>query len=1038
MKLLICIALLLLASPAADHDAARVAQENLGVGQMGRFEFDAAAQTFANILEQHGDADNGDVRVNLAIATLNRQKEGDSDAALKLIDEVLAKHPDHLRARYVKGLLQLNAAQPAEALEHFRFVAEKDPRDPYAAYYVGQCLAGAGKHAEALDWYAKASSIDPNLRSAYYGAFQSLQRLKRIDEAKQKLAEFQKLKDHPQARLVEFKYTRMGPKAEAVVASSHNAAPTPTSEPAGPAFADPVPLPIKGADNYAWKNDANITAADIDGDGAIDLFITSGDRNAVLLNRGETFELVRDHPLSFTEDVNAALWGDYDNDGLADVYLARHGPNQLWRQVEKNKWQDVTEQTKTFGGNFETVAGAFVDADHDGDLDLFLVRANGPNELLNNDGDGTFREIGKETGLAGDGKPSTGVVLNDWDKDGDADIIVSKKTRPHEVYLNERFWKYRRGLLVDDHPNAPAKVVCMADVNADGQVEEYGSRMLDVDGSGVLRPYEAPGFAAWECVVLDSSSGPSIVGIRGGKPMVMRPGPGRQKYMTLSLSGRSKVADQMRSNASGIGVKVAVRVGDRWIARDTYPQAGGAGQSLQPLAIGLGGADKADFVRLTWPEGLLQTELNLAAAQNHAIEETQRQTSSCPVLFAWDGEKFAFVSDVLGVGGIGFAVARDEFAPPRPWENFLLPANALKSRDGRYELKLAEPMEETCYLDAAKLVAWDVPPGWSIALDERMAINDPQPTGAPRFYRREMLPSRAINDRNEDVTHLVCSAEQSAAPVGAVDPRYIGRTQCEHVLTLTFAEPIDAHAGDPMLLADGWVEYPYSQTMFAAWQAGATYDAPTIEARDGDGNWIVILEKFGYPAGMPRQMSVPLPRAKIPKNTREIRIRTTQEIYWDRLAIAYAEPCPDARRIELSMTSARLNDAGFAARTTAAQRRPHYDYANRAPLWDARHQAGCYTEFGPADELIAQADDAFAIFGPGEEVHLTFAAPRNDPLPGWSRRFVLETTGWCKDMDFYTRDGTTLEPLPARGTLNEDGLRRRDRLHEKYNTRYRS
>jgi hypothetical protein len=241
-----------------------------------------------------------------------------------------------------------------------------------------------------------------------------------------------------------------------------------------------------------------------------------------------------------------------------------------------------------------------------------------------------------------------------------------------------------------------------------------------------------------------------------------------------------------------------------------------------------------------------------------------------------------------------------------------------------------------------------------------------------------------------------------------------------------------------MLIADGWIEYPYSQTMFAAWQAWASYDPPTIEARNERGEWVVVLEKFGYPAGMPRRMSVPLPRSKMPKNTREIRIRTTQEIYWDRLAIAYAEQCPDARRIELPLASARVTDAGFAARTTAAQRRPSYDYGHRVPLWDARHQAGFYTEFGPADDLIAHADDALAIFGPGEEVHMEFAAPSSAPPVGWSRRFVLEMVGWCKDMDFYTRDGATIEPLPARELKNVESLDHRDKLHRRYNTRFRS
>jgi hypothetical protein len=46
---------------------------------------------------------------------------------------------------------------------------------------------------------------------------------------------------------------------------------------------------------------------------------------------------------------------------------------------------------------------------------------------------------------------------------------------------------------------------------------------------------------------------------------------------------------------------------------------------------------------------------------------------------------------------------------------------------------------------------------------------------------------------------------------------------------------------------------------------------------------------------------------------------------------------------------------------------------------------------------------------------------------------VLETDGWCKDMDLYTRDGSTLEPLPARGNgANPRGAQ----LHQTYNTRY--
>ena len=78
-----------------------------------------------------------------------------------------------------------------------------------------------------------------------------------------------------------------------------------------------------------------------------------------------------------------------------------------------------------------------------------------------------------------------------------------------------------------------------------------------------------------------------------------------------------------------------------------------------------------------------------------------------------------------------------------------------------------------------------------------------------------------------------------------------------------------------------------------------------------------------------------------------------------------------------------------------------------------------------------KADGASAIIGPGEEAHLEFDAMTLPALPsGWTRRFVLEARGWCKDMDLYTRDGATVGPLPG----ERDGVGQA--LHERYNTRY--
>jgi hypothetical protein len=531
-------------------------------------------------------------------------------------------------------------------------------------------------------------------------------------------------------------------------------------------------------------------------------------------------------------------------------------------------------------------------------------------------------------------------------------------------------------------------------------------------------------------VIGDPDSGPAMVSwsAAAGEFMLWPPGPGRYPFLSVTLSGRKDEAQSMRSNASGVGARVSVRTGSEWSVLQNYRRHSGPGQSLQPLAVGLGGARQADFVAIDWSDGVFQSELGLAVGQLREITETQRQLSSCPVLFAWDGEKFAFVSDFLGVGGMGYAIGPNEFATPRPWENFLLPDGALRPKDGRFVLKIGEPMEENAYIDTARLAVYDLPPDWQMVMDERMGISDPQPTGAPFFFRDELLPASAVNDRGDDVLAAVLDGDGVAAPVGPLDHRFIGLLEREHVLTLEFPAPLDGRQGTPLLVIDGWVEYPYSQTNFAAWQAGAAFEAPTVEAFDGE-QWRVVLAQFGYPAGMPRRMSVPLP--PLPAGASRLRLRTNMQIYWDRIAVAFAEQPPAHGRQLAPLAAAEVGKTGFARRDTLGQFRPHYDYADRSPFWDTRYMAGYYTRLGPAWELVAEHDDAVAIIGPGEEVHLEFVA--TDPAPdGWRRYFVLETRGWAKDMDLFTRDGETVGPLPSSGRKSAAS----EALHARFNTRY--
>jgi Tfp pilus assembly protein PilF len=1095
------------AAPPADDV---VALNNRGVGLMGQFEYGQAREIFGRAAAAHPER--LDLQVNLAIATMHRQQEGDTGEAQRIFERVLSLDSQQLRAHYGLGLLLLHDGHARDALPHFTFVAEHAPGDSYAWYYVAQCRSQEADFTDALPLYERALSINPHLRSAAYGAFQTMQRLGRAD-APRMLDVFHQLETNPQSEVAEFKYTRLGPLAEAATIDQPLRARS--ARPAGPVF-ELAPIQIARAPApLSWRRFAprhggaaaqpvSITAADIDGDGRIDLFVAGAiddhgvARNAVLLNRGASgFVLDRDNPLAAVSDVQAALWGDFDNDGLTDVYLCRRGANQLWRQTEKGRWSNVTETAHAGGGGGVTIDGAMFDADHDGDLDLLLVKESGANELLNNNGDGTFRPLGAAIGLAGR-RPSVGVVVADLDADRDADIIAIRRTPPHDVRINDRAWRYHADPAFDALVRTPMSAAVAGDLDADGHPEIYTSgsdgirrwtraasgsweprvivgtkglanaaqlALADVDGDGRLELIatgsdgrwqalaisaagdatpvfvdEGPPVAGWALAVLDATRGPSIVAMpvampadTNDGPLLWRPGAGRFPFVAVSLSGRDPRSHQIRSNASGIGAQVAARAGSQWTALSTYRPQSGVGQSLQPLAIGLGGAPQIDFVAVTWSDGVFQSELALVPGPLRPIAETQRQLSSCPVLFAYDGTRFAFVTDVLGVGGIGTQTSPGVYDPPRPRENLLLPEGLLAARHGRFALKITEPMEEVAYIDAARLVAYDVPPGWQLVLDERRATSGPEATGEPRFYRDDRAPTQATSQDSrgvEDVTQAIAAADGVAAPPGRVDPRHIGRTD-EHVLTLRFDRALDDHAeGEPMLVADGWIEYPYAQTLFAAWQAGAPYRPPTLEARGADGVWHVLRHEFGYPAGMPRRMSVPLGR--LPPGTKELRLSTTQEIYWDRLSVAYAAACPLASKQVLPLASAQVARTGFARREMLGSRRPSYDYDRRAPLWDARYARGQYTAEGPATDLVAREDGAVAILGPGEELHLEFGASPRAPKPGWTRRFVLEARGWCKDMDLYTRDGDTVEPLPGQRTPAAARLQRR------YTTRYES
>ncbi|MEY4830191.1 MAG: hypothetical protein RLZZ562_1987, partial [Planctomycetota bacterium] len=136
-------------------------------------------------------------------------------------------------------------------------------------------------------------------------------------------------------------------------------------------------------------------------------------------------ELRRENVIAYVYSGAGCAVGDYDGNGLPDLYLvSQDGPNRLYRQVAKWKFEDVTEKAGGLdGGDAWGKAATFVDFDGDADLDLYVCNTQSKNLLYVNQGDGTFVERAGAFGAAVTAA-STGAAFADYDKDGDLDLFV--------------------------------------------------------------------------------------------------------------------------------------------------------------------------------------------------------------------------------------------------------------------------------------------------------------------------------------------------------------------------------------------------------------------------------------------------------------------------------------------------------------------------------------------------------------------------------------------------------------------------------------
>jgi hypothetical protein len=417
------------------------------------------------------------------------------------------------------------------------------------------------------------------------------------------------------------------------------------------------------------------------------------------------------------------------------------------------------------------------------------------------------------------------------------------------------------------------------------------------------------------------------------------------------------------------------------------------------------------------------------------------------MLFAWDGQRFGFITDFLGLGSLGERQIDGTCRPPRPEESVKIESHQLQPRAGKYILKLAEPMDEVTYLDRLQLVVLDHPAHLKVFPDERLATADPAPTQALFVFREEVFPERVRDHRGRDLTKILRHWDRITVDSFA-RRSWMGFAE-DHAIDLDFGDRLSQFGSNDRLVLclAGWTDYAYPESIWAAGQAGVAMQPPVLERQRTDGQWERIAD-VGFPAGLPRMTTLEV-TGKLTGSHCVLRLRTNLEVYWDQIFVAPLLEIVDpnvkragsVKALCREVSAATLSSRGSMLEYSPDGRDPTlFDYDRTSPTPITRLK-GKLTRFGEVTELLRRQDDCFVIFGPGDELSVEFDAADLMAMPnGWNRSFVLRTWGYCKDSGPFTATGDTVEPLPF-GTMKRYPYGRdehypSDTAHQEYLRRY--
>ncbi len=773
---------------------------------------------------------------------------------------------------------------------------------------------------------------------------------------------------------------------------------------------------------------------DFDGDGLNDLAVALGDRVLLFRNLGHgKFEdetaksgiVPRNRPSGIT-------FVDYDHDGDLDLLLTgaplKSGDesNVLWRNNGDGTFTEQTGPTG-LGGSGKTAAAILTDFNNDRAVDL-AVTGDGPSPLLYvNPREGKYPEQPLYEGAKM--PPTTGVAVLDYNKDGWMDIAVTHAGVPgltlwRNVEATDRIGRRFERVALPLRGAVRGWGLAPVDIDNDGWIDlaaivetAAGPRVKILRNRGDGTFEDVSHAMGLDAVKLKAPRGliaadvfgdgaPDLIVTQENAPPVLLRNLGANKnhFARLDLTGYA-------DNKTGIGAKVEVFANGLWQKWELAGASGYQTQAPPQLLVGLGIATGIDLLRILWPTGVLQDEIDLPQKRVIAMKEVDRRGSSCPVLFVWDGHRYKFVTDVIGAAVVGHWFTPTRRNTPNPGEWVKVDGKDVALADGKISVRFMEPMEEVNYTDEMRMIAVDHPESVEVNPDERFLDDPPFASGRVVASEGARLPEGAWDGEGRDVLEPLSRRDHVFASGFTALP-YDGFANL-HALTLDLG---DVKADAPLrLLMTGYVNYFSATSLYAAWQAGLKEIPPYVEAELPDGTWQKIAGDAGFPAGLERTIVVDL-TGKLPAGTRRIRLMTNLQIYWDQVLIDQSTGA-QTRNTEVPLASAVLDFRGYPKQIEGASPGDlDYDYTVVSLSGPFQRERGNYTHFGDVTPLLESVDNKVVVFGSGEEIAAEFDAGKLPALPAhWKRDYFFYANGFVKDMDWWDASPFTVAQMPFHG-----------------------